>query len=449
MNLPAPPDRLSKLPTELLDMIFDDAWAKQRPSGPINRALCPFYDRFAWRSIRIDSPERLERFLELMVKRTHLGSLCEDLEVQLKPEELDVATLTVLLGRTPNLKKLALADLASEVFDHVLNGTKNNLLPVHLRKLDLKCSTGGRKDPYHPTNWSLLTDLTSLNELALDLRSAETPTGRIQSKKELPVWPSIAHLEVGLPQKGRSSVLQLIASFPNLARLQLSSTSPIPDFPGALAAVQNPGSLRELVLEADPKKGWTLPDELDQLTSLYTLKLVGDWHRLAPTDIDRICDLPLRRFELGPDSDLCLQSFYGALQLGKLPTLQELHFDNLTCRFGTEVYDEDLPWSWERQIEEIRDCMYTWHRAKWTRHFQLETFRALENVCSKRNITISGTASRASDVETELYSMQRNIDRLKTMIRSRGTGAYRGINEGRSYADDDEYFDRYGYGRYW
>lgn len=201
--------------------------------------MCPFYDRFAWRSIRIDSPARLARFFEHTAKRTHLGELCEELVVQLKPAELDLATLTGLLSRTPSLKKLALADLTNDVFEHVLNGTKNKLLPTHLRRLDLTCSNGDRKDPYHPSNWSFLNNLKSLNHLALDLRSAETPIGRMKSKKEMPSWPGITDLEVGLPQKGRSSVLQLIACFPNLRRLSLSSTSPVPDFSGSLAALQS------------------------------------------------------------------------------------------------------------------------------------------------------------------------------------------------------------------
>jgi hypothetical protein len=434
--MPAPPDRLSKLPTELLDMIFDDAWAKQRPSGPIYRALCPFYDRFAWRSIRIDSRARLARFFELTERQTHLGQLYKELVVQLKPEELDVATLTGLLGRTPNLKKLALADLASQVFELILHGTKNSLLPRHLRKLDLTCTTGGRKDPYHPSNWSLLNDLKSLNQLALDLRSAETPTGRIKSKKELPSWADITDLDIDLPQDGLSSVLQLIASFPNLRRLQLSSTSPVPDSAGALDALQNPASLHELVLVGVPKKEWTLPDKLAQLTNLHRLKLVGEWHHLAPTDIERICDLPLRRFELGPNSEFSLQPFYEALQRGKLADLEELHFDNLTCRVGYKAHYDKLPRSWERQIALIRNYMHIWDRPEWNKNFRVGTFRQLVSLCKRRKIKVNGTIASALRVEKALNRMQRDLDELDLMIRSRGTGAYRGINEGRRYADD-------------
>ena len=362
-----------------------------------------------------------------------------------------MATLTGLLGRTPNLKKLALADLASEVFDHVLNGTKSGLLPMHLRRLDLTCTIGDRKDPYHPTNWSLLNeDLKSLNELALDLRSAETPTGRIKSKKEMPSYANITELQVGLPQKGRSSVLQLIACFPNLSRLHLSSTSPVPDVAGALSALQNPISLHELVLNGSPKKGWTVPDESEQLTSLHSLKLIGKWHRLASTDIGRICDLPLRRFELSRDSELCLQLFYEALQLGRLPNLQILHFDNLSCRVGREVDEDDLPWAWEDQIEVIRDAKRTWRSAKWTREFQLETFRALATLCKSRNIKIKGRIRRALHVEEELDAMREDIDELKSMIRMRGTGLYRGIKYGRSYRGDSDYdYDEDDYSDSW
>ncbi|GAA5955748.1 hypothetical protein JCM8115_006841 [Rhodotorula mucilaginosa] len=437
---PAQPHRLSKLPTELLDMIFDDAWAKQRPSGPINRALCPFYDRFAWRSIRIDSPARLARFFELTDKRTHLGQLCEELLVQLHPAELDRATLTGLLGRTPNLKKLVLADLASEVFEHVLNGTKSSLLPRHLRKLDLWCTTGDRKDPYHPTNWLLLNDLKSLNQLALDLRSTGTPIGLIKSKNELPTWSGITDLEIGLPQKGRSSVLQLIACFPNLRRLQLSSTSSVPDFAGPLAALQDPGSLQALVLIGNPKKGWTVPDEIEQLTSLRDLKLVGHWQHLPSTDFDRIGDLPLRRFELGPKSDLPLELFLSAVLRHGCPTLEAVHFDNLTSRVGYKVKKRDLPFTSEGKIRKIRKSLRTWRNGKWTKTFSAVLFEEVVHECQHRNISVSGTSLQALYVDDHVALMEDRINELHGMIRAR-QWRHTAYSDSRSSSADEQDFD--------
>ncbi|KWU47585.1 hypothetical protein RHOSPDRAFT_31018 [Rhodotorula sp. JG-1b] len=390
-------DRLSRLPTELLDMIFDAAWAEQRPPGPLNRVLCPFYDRIAWRSIRIDLPARLAQFFEF---------------------RLVLASLIGVLRRTSTLKKLALdARFVLNIFLSQMEPTY--ALPAHLRTLVLTCATDNQKDPY---------------------RAAETPTGVVKSHYLLHSWPGVDDLEVVLWQQTHSRVLQFITSFPILRRLQLSTKSPVPDFAGALAALQNSNSLHELVFVGKPKKGWTLPDELEQLADLRSLKLVGEWHRLAPSDIDRICDLPLRRFELGLDSELCLQSFYEALQRGKLPDLQILHLDNLSCRVGHKLTEHELRFSWERQLGQVEECMNTWHRADWTDNFSLETFRALSDMCRDREIKIAGTLARALFVEQEVDSLQADIDLLKRLIRSRGSGLYHGINKGRLYADNFDYF---------
>ncbi|GAA5986405.1 hypothetical protein JCM10908_003741 [Rhodotorula pacifica] len=435
-----PRDQFSNLPTELLTKIFDDAWAERRPSGALSRALCPFYDRYAWRSIRLDSAARLAQFFNMNYARPGLGLLCEALTVRLEPDELDAATLAALLRLVPNLKELVLGDLASAAFDRVLDSTKTAFLPAHLHKLALSCSTGTRKDPYHPTNWSVLAQLANLKHLALDLRSAETPVGRIKSKKEMLSWPLIDNLEVDLPQKGRSSVLQLIESFPNLSRLRLSSTSPVADFVGALKAVQNPVSLETLVLDGSPKKGWALPvEELGQLTNLRLLGLVGDWHHLAAADIQQICDLPLHHFELGAKSEFPLSPFFESLQTGRLPNLETLRFDNLTCKVGYDDRDDDdFPWGWEEQIEVISDCMRTWRRAKWTKHFTRTTFQSLVNLCEGRKIGIEGSLSRALFVDKQLDSMQRAINILKGRILDRGTGINRGINGG-GYCDYDDH----------
>lgn len=331
-------DRLSSLPTELLDKIFDDAWSTRAPSGPLNRALCAFSDRYAWRAVRLDSAARLGRFLAITEQRTALGSLCQELEVELEPAELDPGTFGALVTRTPNLKRLVVGDVSDAVADLILAAPAGvprsgwSFPTRSLRELEVTCTTGRRQDPYHPSHWSSMLGghLPRLRHLALDLRSTGTPTGRIKGKgkdSESPSWPDLEHLAVGLPQKGRSSVLQLIACFPTLRCLELSSSSPVADFAGALDAVQDLSRLQELVLVGDPKKGWTLPAELKHLTGLLRLQLVGDWHRLSVADVDHLCDLEsLQRFELGRDSDYPLMPFVRALRLGKLSHLETLAF---------------------------------------------------------------------------------------------------------------------------
>lgn len=174
---------------------------------------------------------------------------------------------------------------------------------------------------------------------------------------------------------------------------------------------------------------------------------------MAPPRDDRhehICDLPLRRIELSRDSKLALQPFYQALQLGKFPNLEVLHFDNLSCRVGREVYEDDLPWAWEDQIQVMRDAIRTWRGAKWTREFQHETFKALATLCKARKVKIKGRIRRALHVEQELDAMREDIDALKSMIRMRGTGFYRGMNYGRTYGGDSDYdYDEDDYSDSW
>ncbi|GAA5863332.1 hypothetical protein JCM3774_005256 [Rhodotorula dairenensis] len=419
-----PRDRLSGLPTELLDKIFDESWSTGPPSGPINRALCAFHDRYAWRSIRIDSTARLRRFFAITNTRAWVGLLCQKLQVQLQPDELDGGAFLALVGRTPNLKELVVGDVSDAVCDLILTGPKlRSSFPAHLRKLGVRCSTGERKDPYHPSNWSsLLVDLASLRHLALDLCSANTPTRPIKSKQELPSWPGVQDFEIALPKTGSLSAPQLIACSPNLRRLNISSKHPLPDFAGALGAVQDLSALQELVLIGNPQKGWTLPAELQQLTSLQRLKLVGQWQHLTFADVVSLCDLPLRFFELGSKSDFPLQPFFEALHMGKLPNLEGLRFDNLTCKVGYHVYEDELPWKWEEQIALFRKTMESWTTAKWTNAFPLETFRALQIMCHERGIELSGTIGRALYVEDELESMDFEIDEVYAKISERGTG---------------------------
>ncbi|GAA5986752.1 hypothetical protein JCM10908_000881 [Rhodotorula pacifica] len=396
-------DYLSSLPTELLNRIFSDAWADRRPSGPLNRALCPFYDRYQWRSVRINSPARLARFLQITDKRPGLGLHCEEVNVKLQPEELDKRAIVALLARLPNLKTLTVDDLADTALSYLL--TDDSALPNTLRQLTIVCSTGTLQDPYHPSRWSWLTRFGHLQSLVLDLRSPNIPTGRIKSKTVV-AWPAIESLAIGLPQKGRSSVLQLIPSFPNLKHLALHSSSTSPDFAGAFDAVQELGTLQSLKLVADPKKGWSLPSAFKQ------------------------------RFELGEDSDFPLDPFLAAMQNNALPQLHTLHFDHLQGMEGSKDRGGREVWKWEDAIRLIRRDIKTWRRAKWTEHFSHDTFKDLRNLYLRRKIDITGKITSAIEVEHELADMEAEIEELEDMISSRGSGAYAGINSQFSGLDD-------------
>lgn len=416
------------MPTELLDSILIQTWAEKRPSGPINRALLPWYDRYSWKTVSIASPADHAKIRDIVARRPHVRALCETLRINLGPDLLSPTWLETVLPGFPNLVTLELNDLSAAAFNRLVSEQQPHLLPTRLRELTVYCTTGTLKDPYHPSHWKPVLDrLPELIELGLDLRSIETPTGRIKTKSTY-AFPQLESLYVALPQKGRSSALTLIESAPNLKALELASNSPIPDFAGALAALKEPGKLTRLELDADPKMGWAFPSELSKLVKLETLILDGQWQRLSQDDVDALGRLSFSRFSLGPATDYPLKFLLASLRNGRQPNLKHLQFDNIKAKEG---YDwESDAWEWELQIEEIRDARRSWRRAKYTKAFDGATLRELKRICDQRKIETSASIQTALDVDAEISAMKRELDTLRHQIRMRGTGFNRGINGG-------------------
>lgn len=167
-NAPEPlaykPDLLSRLPAEMLDFIFREAWTDGRPSGPIHRALLPWTDRSHWHTIILKSVDSCERYREICERRPHLPYACDTLRVELDihKEEIGRAWLEQLLPGMINLRHLSLSDLSGPALERLLGALHgalhgeedeqpNALLPPQLCTLSLTCTTGKRQDPYHPS----------------------------------------------------------------------------------------------------------------------------------------------------------------------------------------------------------------------------------------------------------------------------------------------------------
>ncbi|BGP52584.1 hypothetical protein JCM8202v2_000139 [Rhodotorula sphaerocarpa] len=401
-NAPEPlkekPDLLSRLPAEMLDFIFREAWTDGRPSGPINRALLPWTDRSHWHTIILKSVDSCERYREICERRPHLPYACDTLRV-----ELDVHK------------------------EEIEDEQPTALLPPQLCTLSLTCTTGKRQDPYHPSWWQEpLSRLPQLEGIRLNLRSSNAPAAKLEASEGYS-FSQVRRLTVTLPRKGSSSVHLLIASCLNLHGLGLSSAGPAPGFAGVLASLTNPSMLNSLELHGYPQRAHDrpiLPLEVRSFVSLHDLKLTGNWEGLSGEDDERLCALPLRHFSLGPKSEFRPDPFLAHLQGGGLPHLKTLRFDNVTATRGWVVGDNIHPeaFLWRDRIEQIRCAMKSWKPARWTPVFVRSNAYALREVCRARKIRLEGSIIEALQVADALAGMKDEIKQLRRLISRSGDG---------------------------
>ncbi|GAA6029876.1 hypothetical protein JCM8097_001092, partial [Rhodosporidiobolus ruineniae] len=89
---------LAKLPYELLERIFDLAYADSKPAGLLSRELLPFYRRAGFRNIVADSVGPLLRLMDIVAVQSDLGSYVESLTLpfELVAEAISVSSLAEL-----------------------------------------------------------------------------------------------------------------------------------------------------------------------------------------------------------------------------------------------------------------------------------------------------------------------------------------------------------------
>ncbi|GAA5869922.1 hypothetical protein JCM3774_000529 [Rhodotorula dairenensis] len=422
-------DRLSRLPAELIQMIFDFAkdspeqlwpFSDPRPAPklpaflrtPINRALGPWTTSDGWETLALRTTEDVNVLRNVVEKRPFIAPRIRHLDVTLSDPDDILFDLYFdqLVAQLSNLETLNLGEIGPGLLDALLNPAAP-VLPGTLRTLILVCDSGTRQDPYHPDQLTELGRLAHLETLRLDLRSLDTPKGRLRGIASQSVFSRVKHLEIGLPYKGTSSILSLIPLFPALQSLLVTSSSPSPDLQGVLSALPNPSALQTLCLDASPQKNWTFSKSLMILTSLQVLGFRGRWQRLGDADFAHLKSLPIRRIEVLSETDI------GALQLqnlitgsNRIPTLKELKLDNLQAEEGDRFRRLGPGFTW-KHYQRLRAILGTWARPQWTYSFSKCLFRALQSAAKTRGVALTGTYSRALSIEAD-------IDRLEGYLKS-------------------------------
>ncbi|BGO90664.1 hypothetical protein NBRC10512_000229 [Rhodotorula toruloides] len=393
---PSPPavDRLSKLPMELLQKIFDDAYATDKPTEPLSRTLLPLFDRCVWRDVKVVGDKRLVAFCATFQTRPSVGRHCRTLKVEhlRSPAVVSQASLETVFANVPILVTLVIHGDWDTLLEVLMPSGRQAALPFSatIRHYSCICKTQ-RTDPYNPAYLACITSMTGLTALQLVLEHTE------QGSAVSPPLPSNGSVKVAplnvlsisvLRESDLDSLRLLLRSVPSVKKLVVAHSDEPSRLEKLIQALAAPDRLEHLVLHAFAVARRALPAELKQLTHLKQFTFHGDFSQLGRDSFDILRALPLERIELGRKSDISSVELI-ALLTGetRLPSLKRLHLDNLEGVIGGSIATES-------DIDED-GADRGWIMPRWTRSFRKMDRHGLINA----GVKITGSFLRASDTE--------------------------------------------------
>ncbi|BGP31132.1 hypothetical protein JCM10296v2_002896 [Rhodotorula toruloides] len=393
-------DRLSKLPLELLQKIFDDAYATDKPTEPLSRTLLPLFDRCVWRDVKVVGDKRLAAFCAAFQTRPSVGRHCRSLKIEhLKSRAVSHQSLETVFANLPNLIKLVVHDDWEMFLDVLLPAGRQALFPFSstLRHFACLCKTQ-RADPYNPAYLASLASMTSLIVLELAFQHKwPVKASRSRAHGGAVTLASLDVLSVSV-SRGPSldSLRLLLQSVPAVKKLIVEHYEPS-SLVKLMAALAAPDCLEQLALHASGVVYGGLPIELKQLTRLRRITFRGDFSRLGPDSSDVWRALPLERIEVGKKSDIsAIEPSMLVDGPRKLRSLNKLKLDNVTGKAG-DIEDIDL------LDEELGNTPPGWALPAWTSSFSYMDYVVLKKAASKGGVAISGSVKNAAKVE-DVYS---------------------------------------------
>ncbi|BGO90648.1 hypothetical protein NBRC10512_000212 [Rhodotorula toruloides] len=396
---PSPPavDRLSKLPMELLQKIFDDAYATDKPTEPLSRTLLPLFDRCVWRDVKVVGDKRLVAFSATFQTRPSVGRHCRTLKVQhLKSPAVSQASLEAVFANLPNLTKLVVHDDWEMFLDVLLPAGRQALFPFSssIRHFACLCKTQ-RADPYHPAYLGSLASMTNLTVLQLILRhKSRIKTLRSRAHGGAVPLPPLDVLSVSVSHgPSFDSLHLLLQSVPTIKTLVVKHYEEPSSLVKVISALAAPEHVAQLFLITSSTLHSALPAELKQLAGLKQIIFRGNFSRLGRDSFDVLRALPLERIEV------CKKSDISAIELSllvdgprRLSSLKKLKLDNVDGKAGdvADVTYEDVAMDFEPA---------GWELPMWTSSFGYDDYLDLKMKATKANVAISGTVKNAARVE--------------------------------------------------
>jgi len=418
-------DRLSLLPNELLDDIFDLVHTEKEPlTGPLSKHLLPSFQRTFYRDILLSSYEQLDRLCQTSRRRLDLMRLtCAfkleiptfengESEIQTKdPNFPSNDAVFNLLSRLSSLQRLRVSG-SSRIASLLLSPPNKSDYPFFstLVNLQLKASFESHRDPFEYLLLSSLPQYQLLEALVLDT-TQHTPhltpvarnTGGID--KSRPFSPHLRAIALQGPLAASEYAGMIIASIPSMAYLRILNTAD--SFPGMrelLAQVQQPHQVEFLALLMP--NGEIAAGTNQILSSALTPLRLFTHLRAIQLDIDvsfeevmsALPSPPLEHIELLDACDFSISTLTKVVSGStKVQTLKELVLNNVDAVRGKpvprEFTREELAKS---NLEDLG-----WELAEWTDEFSREGLKEFLALAKKEEIEVTGDAVESLKIEEE------------------------------------------------
>lgn len=399
---PSGVDRLSKLPIELLQKIFDEAYAATKPTAPLSRTLLPLFDRCVWRHVKVVGDERLAGLCDTFQTRPSVGRHCRSLWIdRIRSPAVPQQALETVFANLPNLVKLTVCDKSEQLLDILLPIKRQAVLPftptiAHFAYL----SNTSRTDPYDPVYLGTLPRMSRLAFLEIPFRvKAGAVKSSLPARGESIKIAPLEELSVSLSHEASlGSLCTLLQGVPIVMKLVLKDYNDPSRLAKLICALASPDKLEHLVLCTVGTPS-VLPVELKHLTGLKQLEFSGDFSRLGGESFNVLRALPLECIAVGRRSDI---SAYELASLvdgpKKLWSLKKLKLINVDGKAGDleDVHLED---------DELEMEPHGWTLPKWSVEFAYIDFLRLKARARDGNVAISGTVKRAARVQDD-YEMR-------------------------------------------
>ncbi|GAA6029875.1 hypothetical protein JCM8097_001091 [Rhodosporidiobolus ruineniae] len=403
-------NHLARLPYELLERVFDLAYAESKPSTPLCRAFLPFYRRAVFGSNLLTSADKLGALARIFARNIVLGRFVEKLDMDVVPA-FEANRLAVILPLffpfLPRLRTINLGASAAtlSLVMTILTATASHLPRLHTLKIH-------SLDTYSDDVllWRSIAAIPTLRNLEVWLGSLPDPEAAWWSGYSFPyLLPNITSLCFGTEQNYRSG--RLFRLFPGLRELKLIEWERPNLLPVMLTGLPDPSRLVKLEVDgsgladlgtAQPGP-WSIERPLSRFNNLEFLAIEGA-HSCTPTFFDVLRTLRrLSTLKLHEGVQVATEELREFVEGPRAhPSLADLTLDIVDGQFGDSLHDSEPSLNVHTGFYELEG----WELPKWTHGFSYGGMCEVKRACRRRNIQLSGLARLALLVQEEYLEEQ-------------------------------------------
>ncbi|GAA5837516.1 hypothetical protein JCM3766R1_006830 [Sporobolomyces carnicolor] len=390
-----PVDRLSRMPPEIIQYIFDlayiasceseDMWEpweyEQISAGPPSRFFRPFFNRSFYYGVGLDGRDMVKRFCDRVPASSlaFVHSLAISGDDSRGPTQSEDTSVARMLSQTPHLESLTIYQYDA-LASLVLSPLVATFAFRHLRRLKLTCMCPDGVDPFDPQLYTALPLYPSLRQFELDIAgipdSAAVVTSLAPPSPHSP-FASLEHIDLCGPLSCSLSAAALISSASRVSTLHLEEVDEgqVSSYE-LLSALPHPERLKDLDFYINVDTHIGDPAFFRDLAKLRLLRTL-EFSKLATVKL----------------SDL--SAFVDVVELDTLSVGIGERATNSLVRpevFGIRSRAQAL----ERPVQLAG--------ARWPPDFAKEDFRIFAAKCESKGIQLSGNALGLLKMEDEFHS---------------------------------------------